>query len=40
MELQSGRAPYAFKWKDFWVSSDTTLWMTEDKRVVSAIKSE
>ena len=25
MELQSGRAPYAFKWKDFWFSSDTII---------------
>ena len=25
MELQPGRAPYAFKWKDFWFSSDTII---------------
>ena len=25
MELQSGRAPYALKWKDFWFSSDTII---------------
>ena len=25
MDLQSGRAPFAFKWKDFWFSSDTII---------------
>lgn len=25
LELQSGRAPYAFTWKDFWFSSDTII---------------
>ena len=25
MDLQSGRAPYALKWKDFWFSSDTII---------------
>ena len=25
MDLQSGRSPYAFKWKDFWFSSDTII---------------
>ena len=25
MDLQSGRAPFAFSWKDFWFSSDTII---------------
>ena len=25
LELQSGRTPYAFTWKDFWFSSDTII---------------
>ena len=25
MDLQSGKPPYAFRWKDFWFSSDTII---------------
>ena len=25
MDLQSGRAPYALRWKEFWFSSDTII---------------
>ena len=43
MELQSGRAPYAFKWKDFWFSSDTIIVeMThlKNKKIIDQVREQ
>ena len=41
MELQSGRAPFAFKWKDFWFSSDTiiiTMTHLKNKKIIDQVR--
>ena len=43
IELQSGRAPYAFKWKDFWFSSDTIIVeMThlKNKKIIDQVREQ